>query len=310
MRNLFRNFFVPHQGNNYKAKFLHHSTLVAVIVFLVISTFLLNTLNKKLPQVLGISTDITSEQLLVLLNSKRQESNLSVLNLNPELSAAALNKANDMIAKSYWAHSAPDGRSPWDFIKESGYVYVYAGENLARGFNTSADVTNAWIASPAHKANMLSSNYTDVGFAVVTGKLDGQDTILVVEEFGGRNLAFLPQAQTQNQEIQNPEPSKVTEEKPAFQKQEDVQVVTENPVEKKVLVAPSQVRNDPLIDSINLTRNFSMLLIAVVIAALISEMIILERKKIFSFARHNPDHILFLASVVLLIFILSKGIVL
>ncbi len=308
MKNFLRNFFVPHQENNYKARILHHSTLILVIFFLIISTFLLNSLNKVHPEVLGISANITNEELLTLLNDKRKENNLSSLSLNPELSAAALNKANDMIAKNYWAHSSPEGKSPWDFIKEAGYTYIYAGENLARGYNTSSDVTNAWMVSPSHKENMMSSNYSDVGFAAVVGNLDGQETVLVVEIFGNRNLAALPQDQNiQLQQIQE----EAAEEKQGAEKPETQKPGGENPISRqKILVAPAQIKNKPLIDSIFLTKNLSLFLISVVVFSLILEMVILERKKIFSFARHNPDHVLFLISVVLLIFILGRGVIL
>lgn len=273
---------------------MHHTILLPVIFFFIISTFLLNTLNSAYPQVLGIATDITSEQLLTLLNSERQKDNLETLNLNPELSAAAMNKANDMFLKNYWAHNAPDGKTPWSFIKDSGYVYVYAGENLARGFTTSADVTKAWLASPSHKENMLSSNYSDVGFAVVSGKLDGEDTVIVVEEFGSRNIAALPK--TNNTQAEASQKTTIPK--------------IEAPKRQAELVASSQIKNKPLIDSINLTSNLGVFIIILVIFTLISEMAILERRKIASFARHNPDHILFLVSILILIFILGKGIIL
>ena len=100
-----------------------------------------------------------------------------------------------MFAKNYWAHVSPDGTTPWVFIKSAGYSYVYAGENLARGYNTSQDVVTAWMASPEHKQNMLSSNYQNVGFAIVTGNLTGEDTVLVVEMFGSTALAAAPSNQ-------------------------------------------------------------------------------------------------------------------
>ena len=285
MKLFFRNFFVPHEGNNYKGRFLHHPTLLIIITFFVISTFLLKTLNSTYPQVLGITTDITSEQLLGHLNKEREKNNLETLNLNPELSAAAMNKANDMFAKNYWSHNSPDGKTPWDFIKDSGYAYVYAGENLARGFTESSDVTKAWLESQSHKENMLSSNYSDVGFAIVTGTLNGEETVLVVEEFGNRNLAVLPKIENIQKEVP----------------QESV------PNPQEILVASSRVNNKPLIDSINFTSNFGVFIILLVIFSLFAEMAILERKKIAFFARHNPDHILFLVSILILMFILGKG---
>lgn len=301
MKSYFRNFFLPYEGNNYKAKFLHHSTLILLVLFIVVSTFLLNSLNAHFPQVLGIYTDITSEQLITLLNQKRRENNLPNLNLNPELSQAAEGKANDMLTKNYWAHNSPDGKTPWDFIKGAGYTYVYAGENLARGFTTSSDVTNAWLASPTHRANMMSSNYSDVGFAIVTGKLDGEDTVLVVEELGSRNLAVLPQPQ-------NPQIQEILEEKPLSAQTVEKQKI--KTPQSQTFVASSQVKNKPLIDSIHLTTNFSVFLVALIILTLISEMAILERRKIAGFARHNPDHILFLTSIIILMFILGRGVIL
>ena len=86
-----------------------------------------------------------------------------------------------MFSKDYWAHNAPDGTTPWVFIKNTGYNYIYAGENLARGFNSASDVINAWMNSPEHRQNVLSPNYQNVGFAVATGTLSGEDTVLVVE---------------------------------------------------------------------------------------------------------------------------------
>lgn len=135
---------------------------------------------------MGTSVDITSQELLLFTNQDRQKEGLSALTINNQLSQAAALKATDMFGKNYWAHNAPEGTTPWFFIKEAGYVYVYAGENLARGFNSSEDVVKAWMASPSHRENMLSKNYQDVGFAVVPGKLNGEDTVLVVEMFGGK----------------------------------------------------------------------------------------------------------------------------
>jgi len=192
MKEFLHHFFIPRESNNYKAKLLHQTTLLLFIAFFIIGGLLLNLTKTKYPSVLGISTDITSEQLLTLVNQKRQENGLPPLSFSPELATAARSKANDMFSKNYWAHNSPDGKTPWEFLKEAGYNYVYAGENMARGFNTSADVTNAWMVSPTHRANVLSPNYSDVGFAVVTGNLSGEETVLVVQEFGNRALAALP----------------------------------------------------------------------------------------------------------------------
>src|SRR5258706_10350524 len=112
-----------------------------------------------------------------------------------------------MFAKDYWAHIAPDGTTPWSFIKGAGYNYVYAGENLARGYFSASDVVNAWMASPEHRENMLSSKFADVGFSAQNGKLTGEDTVLVVEMLGSTSLAGAPQSPTvQQPQAQVPTP--------------------------------------------------------------------------------------------------------
>ena len=47
------------------------------------------------------------------------------------LSAADDEKADDMAAKSYFAHTSPEGIDPWHWFAQVGYKFTYAGENLA-----------------------------------------------------------------------------------------------------------------------------------------------------------------------------------
>ena len=62
---------------------------------------------------------------------------------NAKLVAAAQAKANNMFELQYWDHFGPNGETPWMFISQAGYVYVYAGENLAKGFRTAEGVHEA-----------------------------------------------------------------------------------------------------------------------------------------------------------------------
>ena len=304
MKEFLHHFFIPRESNNYKAKLLHQTTLLLFIALFIIGGLLLNLTKTKYPSVLGISTDITSEQLLTLVNQKRLENGLPPLSFSPELATAARNKANDMLLKNYWAHNSPDGRTPWEFLKEAGYNYVYAGENLARGFNTSLDVTNGWMASPTHRANVLSPNYSDVGFAVVTGNLNGEETVLVVEEFGNRTLAALSPPSEKSVSTSSNNPSEI----PVKQ----IAVVSPNKSVKSSskISSLAEVKNSPLIDSVHLTTNIGTFIIILFILTLIFETIILERRKIVNFAEHNPDHIFFLISILLVIAILGRGIIL
>jgi hypothetical protein len=139
------------------------------------------------PDILGYATDITVEEILNLVNQERTKNRLPPLVLSSELSTAATGKASDMFAKNYWAHISPAGTTPWVFIKDAGYDYLYAGENLARDFNFSKEVVEAWMDSPTHKANIMKPEYTDIGLAIMNGRLNGQETTLVVQEFGSKS---------------------------------------------------------------------------------------------------------------------------
>src|SRR5581483_392807 len=190
MKKFLRHYFFPHSKNNHRAKLLHHSSLVFVILGFLAATWISVNIRHEAPGVLGISYSISTNELLSLTNKMRQQNGQPTLTLNSDLNQAAAAKADDMFAKNYWAHFAPDGSTtPWMFIKNSGYDYLYAGENLAKGFTSSSDVVTAWMNSPSHRENILSPKYKDIGFAVKEGTLQGEDTVLVVQMFGSQQTA-------------------------------------------------------------------------------------------------------------------------
>ena len=61
-----------------------------------------------------------------LTNSERQSQNLAVLAVSPTLTHAAEMKAQDMAAKGYFAHTSPEGRTPWYWIDLAVYKYQSA----------------------------------------------------------------------------------------------------------------------------------------------------------------------------------------
>lgn len=98
-------------------------------------------------------------------NKRRMAAGVRPLNLNTLLNNSATEKCEDMQAKHYWEHVAPDGTEPWGFIQKN-INYTHAGENLAKDYFTSKDVVNGWMQSASHKKTMLDSKYTEVGFAI------------------------------------------------------------------------------------------------------------------------------------------------
>lgn len=133
---------------------------------------------------LGVARSITEEELVRHTNDQRRSAGLPPLQENERLSAAARDKAGHMLERGYWDHYGPDGTTPWSFVRDSGYEYQYAGENLAKGFQTSDGVMAGWLESPGHRENLLGSHYRDVGIATADGYLDGEQTTVVVALYG------------------------------------------------------------------------------------------------------------------------------
>lgn len=180
----FLHWLLPNKKNRYHPKILQSSGLIAVAAILAIIPSFYNVLSVGSTQVLGYATNISISDLFSLSNNERTAAGLAPYSLNSKLNQAASAKAVNMFEDDYWAHDNPDGTTPWYFIESAEYSYQKAGENLAKGFNTSAGVVNGWMNSPPHKENIVDSDFSDVGYAVMNGVLQGDETTLVVAMYG------------------------------------------------------------------------------------------------------------------------------
>lgn len=183
--------FHPRRSNNHRPKFLHHKPLLFLTVLTIgfyQAVSLVSTLELESGSILGYASNINSSQVIQQTNQIRRERGLAELTHNTLLSQAALAKAQNMFTDQYWAHTSPTGKEPWDFMKQSGYTYKVAGENLARDFDVTPNMMNAWMNSPTHKANIINPRYREIGISVIDGKLNGVETTLVVQMFGTPSL--------------------------------------------------------------------------------------------------------------------------
>lgn len=181
-------YTIPHQGNNFKPYLFVAESLFVVATFLFVvqciyivhSTFIRNSefMAAVLPAV-----------LTTLANADRASIGAPELMYDPLLAEAAQQKANDMAARGYFAHIDPGGRQPWYWFDAVGYEYKRAGENLAVDFSESVDVEQAWMNSPAHRANLLKKEFTRVGIGVAQGVFEGRNTTFVVQFFATPALA-------------------------------------------------------------------------------------------------------------------------
>ncbi|HUP48603.1 MAG TPA: CAP domain-containing protein [Thermoanaerobaculia bacterium] len=115
------------------------------------------------------AAEITIESVIAEMNLQRAASGLPPLRQDDRLDRAADMRMRDMEELQYWAHVAPDGRSPFATLRPTGYDFRYAGENLASGFETAEVLVQSWMESKGHRENILSPLYRDCGVAVIDG---------------------------------------------------------------------------------------------------------------------------------------------
>jgi len=230
--------------------------------------------------VLGFATDITVEKLAELTNEQRQKNNLPPLTINSTLSLAAQKKAENMFQENYWSHYSPDGKTPWDFILGAGYKYEYAGENLAKNFLFSNGVVDAWMNSTTHRDNLLKKEYTEVGYAIVNGVLNGEQTTLVVQEFG-KPLAssFAPPAVEASEPIQNA------------------------PVEQVVVQKAVQ----PKVSAFKFSFNLNVIFMSFLLLALALDFYFASKFNVIRIAGKNTAHILFVVFILIGLFMSTIG---
>ncbi len=289
-------FFVPSEKNNYRAKGLH----LDVLTFFLLIAISINTIGQLVPgKILGFATDITIEKLLEKTNQERTSQGLPPLRYNETLANAARDKAQDMFTYNYWAHYRPgDGTAPWDFIVKSGYKYEFAGENLAQGFLFSDAVVTGWMESPTHRANILRPEYDDVGFAVVNGVLQGEETTLVVQMFGkpvvnSQPPQLIPVAQAAEKDL-----DKVLEQKPL---PTPATIATTKPIKSK---------QASIFSLQAFSFNSSLAIIALLLLILGVDLYFAIRLKLARVNGKNLAHWLFLGSVAIAILIIRAGVIL
>ena len=104
-----------------------------------------------------------------VMNVYRERHSLAPLIEDSRIDAAAADRMTEMSELGYWAHVSPSGDLPFRLMRQHGYNYSRAGENLAKGFETAEVLVEAWMESEGHRANILSSAYEHAGIAIIEG---------------------------------------------------------------------------------------------------------------------------------------------
>lgn len=186
-------YFFPHERNAYRPNFFSYRSLGVVAMGLVILQGIYFTQTKFVFEQTDFLAAVLPAVLTGLTNEDRVEQGLPLLTRDERLAQAAQLVANDMAEKGYFAHYSPDGMSPWYWLDQVDYQYIFAGQNLAVNFTDSKDVEEAWLNSPTHRANIMKREYTRIGIAVAEGQYQGESATFVVQYFATpTSVAVLP----------------------------------------------------------------------------------------------------------------------
>ena len=122
------------------------------------------------------TSEITTANIVALMNEYRAEQGLGPLREDARLTGAAQDRVRHMEELGYWAHNAPDGMSPFVWLASRDYSYSVAAENLAAGFETVRVLVQSWMESPGHRDNILAPELTECGIAIIDGATTGPAT--------------------------------------------------------------------------------------------------------------------------------------
>lgn len=118
-------------------------------------------------------------EMLEMVNRERAEAGLAPLAFDTELREVARRHSTDMFRRGYFAHDTPEGRSPFDRIREADITFLIAGENLALA-PTLPIAHTGLMNSPGHRANILRPQFGRVGIGVMDGGWRG---LMVTQNF-------------------------------------------------------------------------------------------------------------------------------
>jgi len=135
--------------------------------------------------------------LLGQVNTLRAANGLGRLRLSTSLSAAAGRHSTEMARRGYFSHDSANGASfssrIEQFYSPRGFHSWTVGENLLWA---SPDVgalraLKLWLASPPHRANLLSPRWREIGLAAVhstsaPGVYGGRPATVLTADFGAR----------------------------------------------------------------------------------------------------------------------------
>lgn len=125
-----------------------------------------------------------------LINQARLDEGLAPYGFSSLLTAAAQRHADDLAANQMTSHTGSDGSTAAERIAETGYAAwrwnggaLIVGENFWVGQGAIEDALAFFLEDPAHRDNILSPTYREIGIGFATDA-DGRNYHVI--DFGAR----------------------------------------------------------------------------------------------------------------------------
>jgi uncharacterized protein YkwD len=237
MKSTLKKYFIPHQGNNYHPHILHTKRTIFYSALAVASKAIVMAFVLAVPSTVFVLPDVIAPQeakVFALVNELRMKEGKEPLTKNVKLNGSASLKATEMADTQTFSHTGPTGHSLVYFLKQTGYAYSVAGENLAMGFSDAEELFDAWVKSPKHYDNIVDADYLETGLGISAGLFNDIPTVYVAEHFGmPKKVATVPVVA----EVVSPPPPPISQVKIATIPKE--QILSEKSQAKPVVVAMS-----------------------------------------------------------------------
>lgn len=115
------------------------------------------------------SDEALEKKVLELVNAERAVYGIKPLVWNDKLAKVAREHSRDMIERGFFSHENPDGKSPFDRLRDANIRYTCAAENIAAGQSSPEMAVEEWMNSEGHKMNILNPSLTALGVGMARG---------------------------------------------------------------------------------------------------------------------------------------------
>ena len=114
-------------------------------------------------RVTGTEHHTYAAEVFSLVNENRSDNGASALTRNATLSELAMQRAAEIALYYESSHLRPDDSECFTIIDGVYTGWTAYGENIAIGQTSPEEVMDAWMNSEGHRANILDTEYTQIG---------------------------------------------------------------------------------------------------------------------------------------------------